>query len=485
MDSDSLFLLKKRAVSGVIALTSRTFILQLISLISLSMIGVFLQPSEVGIYVAVTSIMRIISFFTDFGFGAAIVQKKEEIESEEVETAFTIQSLVTALIFLFFLGFKENLDTIFHIGNGGQQLLVVLIFTLFLSSFKTIPSVMLERKIKFDRIIIPQIVESLVFNIVLIILAVNKFGIASYTWATLLSSLAGIPIYYYICPWRVRFGISFKALQMLLYGVMFQAKGILGTIKDDLLTAFLVATKLVDFGALGLIGWWQRWAFFSFRFFVDSVTKVSFSMYSRMQNDKMVLKEVLERSLYITSLLMFPVLSGLIVTAPYFISLIPKYHKWEAGLLTFTFFCLNAAVSSLSNILITTLDAVGYVRTTLKLMVFWTVLTWVLTPIFILWFGFNGVAFASFIITLTIFITVYLVKKIVEFNFFNSFKKPLFSSILMSFVVFFLNKFFVSNIFSLFLVIALGVICYLSFIWIISKKELNNFLLSLKKTYSQ
>lgn len=474
MDLVDLAVIKKRAVTGVIALTSRTLILQLISLLAFSLLSIFLSPSAIGIYIAVTAIMRIISFFTDFGFGAAIVQKKEEVKEEDLTTAFTVQALVTLLIFLFFWASQGYISSFFHFGREGRQLLVVLIFTLFLSSFKTIPSVLLERSLKFDKLVVPQIIESIVFNLLVVILAFRGFGVGSYTWSTLLSALAGIPAYYLVSPWQVRLGISVSSLRMLSYGIQFQAKSILGTIKDDLLTTFLA--KILPFSQLGFIGWGQRWAFFSFRFLVDSITKVSFSAYARLQHDATALKIAIERSLFAASFFLFPVLSGLILTSSYFIMFIPQYQKWEGALFSLYFFSLNAGVSSLSNILVTTLDATGRVKTTLKLMIGWTVLTWVLTPTFVFLLGYNGVAIASFLVTLTIVFTVYLVKKFVDFNFTESIARPLQATIIMSILVYISERFLVNNLITLFLVIALGIAVYTVTIWLLAKKEILKYI---------
>ncbi len=478
MQKTEVELIKKRAVTGVIALTSRTLALQVVSLVAFSLLSVFLSPASIGIYIAVTAIMRIINFFTDFGFGAAIVQKKEEILDEELATAFTLQSLVTLAIFLFFWFTQGQIAQFFHLGISGQQLLVVLIFTLFLSSFKTIPSVLLERHLKFDKLVIPQMVEAIVFNAIVVVLAFKGWGVASYTWSTLAAALAGIPAYYLVSPWKIRLQITTKSLKMLVYGVQFQAKSILGTIKDDLLTTFLA--KILPLSQLGLIGWGQKWAFFSFRFLVDSITKVSFSAYSRLQHDTALLKMALEKSLFATSFFLFPILSGLILTSSYFIRFIPHYQKWEGALFSLYFFCLNAGVSSLSNILVNTLDATGRVKTTLKLMVFWTTLTWVLTPTLIYFFGYNGVAVASFLVTLSIVITIRLVKKIVDFNFWSSIQNPLWATLIMSLVVFVTARMFAGNLLMLFLIILFGVGIYVVSIWILAKNEIIkqvNFLL--------
>jgi len=139
------------------------------------------------------------------------------------------------------------------------------------------------------------------------------------------------------------------------------------------------------------------------------------------------------------------------------------------------FFLLNALISSFSGILINVLDATGRVKTTLKLMILWTAMTWILTPLLIYFFGFNGVAMASFIITLTIFITIYLVKKIVDFSLLQSIFKPVLATGMLSlYLLFIANKFFVRDLLSLIIVIIIGALIYLAFMYVLAKKEVEN-----------
>lgn len=471
--------IKSRTAVGIVALTSRTLILQVISLVAFSVLTVVLTPANIGVYVAVTAIMRIVNFFTDFGFGAAIVQRKNEVTQDDLKTAFSIQALITLGIFLIAFFLRYQIKIFFNLNDQSVQLLLVLIFTLFLSSFKTIPSVLLERKLHFKKLVYPQIAEALVFNILVVYFALNGYGVSSYTFSTLAAAIVGIPVYYLVSPWKISIGFSFTSIKILMYGVQFQAKSVLGTLKDDLLTTTLA--KILTATELGMIGWGQKWAFFSFRFVVDSITKVTFSTYSRLQEDKKVLASSIEKSLFATSMVMFPILSGLILTSGYFVMFLPKYQKWEGGLISLYFFCLNAAVSSLSNILVNVLDATGRVKTTLKLMVMWLSLTWIFTAILLYYFGYNGVAVASFLVTLTIFITIHEVKKIVKFSFIESIKKPLIATLSMSVAVYLFNQLFTKNLLFLFIGIGFGLLIYLVVIIKLAKSEIVDFIVKFKK----
>jgi O-antigen/teichoic acid export membrane protein len=481
MEGPDILLLGRQSIKGVLALASRTFFLQLISIGAFLVISTILRPAEIGIYTAVIAIQRIINFFTDFGLGAALIQKKDELTREDLSTSFTIQAGITLFIFIGVFIFRENISSFFRLGTAGQGLLLALVFTVFISSFKTIPSILLERKIKFQRLVIPQIAENFVFNAILITLVLNGMGVTSYTYAFLVSSIVGVPFYYYVSPWKIGIGMNRKSLAHLKFGISFQAKNILATIKDDLLTVILV--KFLSFTQIGYIGFAQRIAFLTYRYVVDSVTKVTFSTYSRIQDNKEVLKKAIEKSLFFVSLVMFPILTGIILIAPYVVDLVPKWNKWEPAIISIIFFCLNAAIASLSGILVNILDATGRVNKTLKLMVLWTILTWLLTPLFIFWFGYNGVAAASFIVGLTIFYTVHLAKKIVEFSFLKSIYKPILSSILMGVVTYIYASSFVSDIITLISAVLIGAASYFVIVYTIGRDEIKSGIsLVLKKS---
>lgn len=474
----------RKSVYGVLALISRQFLLQIIGTVAFIIITSRLSPRDIGIYTAVIAIQRVISFFTDFGLGAALVQKKENLTQADISTSFTLQAGITLGIFLIVFLSQSAIFSFFKLDLTSGMLLLSLVFSIFLSSFKVIPSILLEREIKFEKLIIPQLAEQLSFNIILIVLVFSNFGLASYTWAFLLSSLIGIPVYYMVSPWKPILGVDKVALHHLKFGTQFQIKNILATIKDDMLTVFL--SKLLTFTQIGYIGFAQRISFMTYRFVVDSVTKVTFSTYSRLQEDVSVLKQAIEKSLFFVSATMFPLLVGLIVTIPFFISYYSHWHnKYEPAIISLIFFSLNAMVSSLSGILVNVLDATGKVKWTLYLMVFWTFLTWTLTPLLIWQFSYNGVAAASFLVTLTIGITIYLVKKHIPFLFWDSIKKPLLAAGIMGGAIYLFSHLFVSNFLTLFLCIIFGAIVYIGSFYVIARQELFEGVAIIRKRYEK
>ncbi len=422
---------KHKLVRSVVALTGRSLFLQLINGAALFLLGAFLSPSAVGVYLVVSAVIRIFNLFTDVGLGAALIQKKQDLDENDIKVAFTIQEiLVIGTVTVGFL-LTPVVKSQANLSPDGVVLYYVLLLTLFISSLKVIPSILLERKIAFEKQIFPQIVEAIVFDIVVVFLAMRGLEVQAYSWAIILSALAGLPIYYLISPWRIGFAFSWaKAKHLFSYGLAFQGKSVLAVIKDDLLTFFL--SGLVGTSGVGYWGTAQRWAYFPYRFLVDSITKVTFPAYSRVQDNTAALRSGIEKSLFLVSLILFPVLTAMIMLVRELIFLIPRYGKWEPALLSFYFLCAQAGLAALTNILVNVLDATGRVRTTLYLMVLWIITTWILTIVLVGRLGFTGIALAQFLVAFSLILVVYLTKRVVAFSFWAQVYKPFIASVVMA-----------------------------------------------------
>ena len=71
-----------------------------------------------------------------------------------------------------------------------------------MSSLKSIPSVLLERHLKFEIIALSAIIETLVYNISLVLLAWKGFGIYSFTFSVIARGIIGVTILYLFQPWK-------------------------------------------------------------------------------------------------------------------------------------------------------------------------------------------------------------------------------------------------------------------------------------------
>jgi len=106
------------------------------------------------------------TYFSDVGLAGALIQKKGKLEANEIETTFTIQQLlIISLILLGFIFYKP-ISAFYKLDSVAINLYFALLISFFISSLKTIPSVLSERKLQFEKVVITQIVETLFFNVI-------------------------------------------------------------------------------------------------------------------------------------------------------------------------------------------------------------------------------------------------------------------------------------------------------------------------------
>ena len=431
---------KRRSVSGVLALISRTFIVQIISFIATLALTIFLDPNTYGIFYLVSSVVNFLAYFSDVGLAAALIQKKEAITKEDLSTTFTVQQIliVTLLIILFVL--SPIIRTQYQIDQAGMYLLYAMGVSLFLSSLKTIPSIMLEREIKFNKLILPQVLETLTFNSLAVYFAWQGFGVTAFTYAVLGRGVVGLVAMYLVYPWRPRFGISRPSLSHLLrFGLPYQANTFLAVLKDDGMT--IILTRIIGTTGLGYLGWASRWAGLPLRIVMDNLTKVSFPTFARLQHDKEKLAKAVEVSLKYMCLLAFPILAGMGFVAPPMTHLIPHYAKWLPAIIPLYIYLYNSAWASISTSLTNLLNATGHIKSTFKLMLMWTGLTWAIMPLLAIKFGYLGVAYATGIIATSSIVTIFMAKKHVDFSFLAIVKTPLAATAFMSSFLFFTIRF--------------------------------------------
>ncbi len=451
---------KSRAVKGVAVLTGRTFLLSLISLAATGFLTVFLEPSEFGIFWIVSAIVNFLAYFSDVGLAAALIQKKEKIVSADLNTTFFVQQvLVLGLLTLLVLA-TPIFQTYYSLTTGGKFLLYALGFSLFLSSLKTIPSVLLERELEFGKLVIPQVVENLVYNILAVFLAWRGFGLMSFAYAVLARGVVGLVVLYMLKPWVPGLKLSKKALKKLLtFGLPYQVNTFLATIKDDGMTVFLGG--ILGPAGIGILGWAQKWAYMPLRLFMDHVLKVTFPAFSRMQDEKAHLARSVTRSMFFVCFLVFPSVVGLLVLSPVLVEIIPRYDKWRPALIPLALISINTIFAAATTQLTNLLNAIGKIKTTFKLMVMWTVLTWAFVPYLAMKYSVNGAAAGYALVGASSVVAVYIVHKSVKFSLYKSVFTPAVASLVMGAILMVVRKMVSVSMTSVWLIGGLGVVVYM------------------------
>jgi len=421
---------KARTVSGVVTLISRSFLLQFVATGGFLALSIFLGRPEIGLFIAVNDLVSILGYFSDIGLAASLIQKKDQVTITDLRTTFTIQQIIVLILISLSLSLSPWLFNFYHIGNGGTWLFYSLLAAFFLASLKTIPSVILERKLQFKELAAVEVVETVIFYSIAVLLAWRGGGVMSYAWAVVFRGLIGTVMIYWLSPWKIGLAVSISSLKSLLsFGLPYQINSLVATVKDRFIN--IILWKIIGADGVGIIGWAQTWSQKPLRFIMDNVTRVTFPSFARLPDNPAELRQAIERTLFFITLITFPILAGLAVFAPQLITLIPRYSKWQPALLALVLYCFNSAWASVSTPLTNTLNALGKVKTNTYLMLMWTALTWILVPYFAYRLGYNGVAYATALIALSSVVPIIIVKRLTHFSLINGVLKPLTATLVM------------------------------------------------------
>jgi len=397
-----------------------------------------------GIYNTVLAMMAFFNYFSSLGLAAAIIQKKD-IDEKDLNTAFIIQTALSFFIIIVGLILTNYLFVIYKdLPKSAVYLYWALLFSFFFLSLKTIPSVLLEKKIQIYKVVLVSLIENVVFFSVVIVMSLMNFDIFSLVVAVVARSLVGVILIFIMNPWSPRLIFSKSSAKSLLsYGVPFQGNSFLALIKDDLMIIYLGA--VIGFEKLSIVTFAKKYAEFSIRLIMDNINRVAFPVYSQFQNDKTLLKKSVEKILFYEALFIFPIIIGSVFVFDNLLKIMPGYYgKWQVALISFYFFSFSALFVSLYSPLISLFNAIGKVKLTLIIMVILTALNWIFIPPLIKLFGFQGISIAFFIISFSFIFVFIKAKSTVDFSLKNAFGVPMISSMVMV-AYLFLMKFWMSK----------------------------------------
>jgi O-antigen/teichoic acid export membrane protein len=451
--------IKSKSVRGIVVLTGRTFLLQIIALVAQFLLFAYLGSYEFGVFAIVSAIINFLVYFSDIGLAAALIQKKEQPSETDLRTTFTVQQILVFSAVLVVVLFTPFFTAKYSLSTDGQILLYALCVSLILSSFKSIPSVLLERKLEFVKLVFPQILEQIVYNVVLVIMAMNGYGLLSFSIAVVVRGVVGLATLYYLQPWKIGFAFSLTALKGLFrFGIPYQVNTFLATLKDDGLT--IILGGIIGPVGIGILSFAQKVARLPLTFFMDTVTKVMFPAFSRLQDKKSDLERSVTRSIFFICLFVFPSLMGIVILTPLLVRIVPRYEQWIPALVPIIFISINFAFASATTQLTNLLNAIGKIKITFYLMVMWTVLTWALIPILGLKFGVVGASIGYALVGSSSIVAIIIAKKYVNFSISDSIIKPLIGTVVMGAILLLVRNFLDVSVTSMIILGLVGVLVY-------------------------
>jgi O-antigen/teichoic acid export membrane protein len=349
-----------------------------------------LLPSDFGLVVLSGFFVGIIGIFSDFGIGAALIQKRDHIEDAANVAFYThIATGVVLYTIAFFIApfgahfFNEAVIT---------QIIRISALGLIIGSFGLTQEWLLYKELKYQKITIIQVISSIAFTISTITFAFFGFSFWSLVYGSLISGFIGVISLWFISPWRPKLSFDKKvALDLLDFGKFATANSIINFLfinVDNVAAGKLLGIAMAGFYMIG-----YKFANYSTTIVTHAVSRVMFPTYSTIQEDREKLKRAYLKTLKYISMVSIPMAIGTFVIAGEFISIVLG-EKWAPAIPALKILVFYGLFRSLSSNVGSVYYAIGKPEIATKFGSLQLLLSLIFIYPATLWFGLIGLCVA-------------------------------------------------------------------------------------------
>lgn len=308
--------LRRKTISGITwsaaSQVGRQAILFIVGVILVRL----LSPREFGLVAMVTVITGFASIFAELGLSAALVQKRD-VRSEHLSSVFWVNIAAgITLTALFVLGAP------LIAGFYGEPMLLSLTMVIALSfviqSTAIVQRTLLSKALDFRRLSFAEIGAATGAGIIAITMALAGFGVWSLVAKSIVSAVIMTTTLWLMSDWRPAMSFSWASVKELLgfSSNLLGEKTLNYWVRniDNLLIG-----KVLGSGSLGIYSRAYAIMLFPLRNISGVIARVLFPALSTIQQDKQRVKRAFLRVVRVISLITFPLMLGLFVTAESFV----------------------------------------------------------------------------------------------------------------------------------------------------------------------
>lgn len=304
----------------------------------------FLDPTQFGLWWAISSVVVGAQVFTDTGVTAAVIQKPQGTRAEYLSTAWLIQALRGVVLAALTLVVAPGAAWFFD--NEELVRPLQLMAVLFLVGGLASPKVLLfTRDLDFKKLVILQQLSAVASLVVALVLGIAWRNVWALVLAEIVREVVFVGAGYAVAPFRPTLKFFDHVVRELW---QFGKHVYLANVCLFLLLQgdYLVVGRMLGVGPLGNYRFGWHLAHLPGMTAGAMVGRVSFPAYARMQDNRSRLAGAYLRVLGLTACYAWPAAVGLAFLAP----VIPQYggEKWASAVTPMQIMCVAGLVQALN-----------------------------------------------------------------------------------------------------------------------------------------
>jgi lipopolysaccharide exporter len=307
--------LSKRVVRGGFWVFALRFTNRGLGFIRTIILARLLAPSDFGLLGIAMLAISTIETFSQTGFHAALVQKKENIESY-LDTTWTV-SVIRGVILFVLLFFSAPLVAKFFSSPQATLIIRIIALTVLLSGLRNIGVIFFQKELEFNKQFIYGFSATVVDLTVAVALAFMLRNVWALVWGGLAANFVRLLMSYILHSYRPRIRWEKEKFQELFgFGRWVLGSSVLIfliTQGDDIFVG-----KMLGVTALGLYQMAYLISNLPATEITHVISQVTFPAYSKLTNDTSRLRESYLRVLAVSTCISIPVAGAIFVLAPEF-----------------------------------------------------------------------------------------------------------------------------------------------------------------------
>lgn len=337
---------------------------QVIQFIVSIIIARLLLPTDYGAVALLTIFISIATVFVQSGLNTALIQK-EDADDIDFSSIFYYSIWLACIIYLCLFCFAETIADFYKMPEL-TSLLRVLALTLFPGALNAIQIAKLSKQMLFKKQFYSSMAAASVSGVLGVIMAYYGFGAWALVWQQLLYQLVICVVLWWLVSWRPSFVFSFQRTKSLLsYGIKLLGAQLIDTVYHNLES--LIIGKMFSADTLAYCNKGKQFPLTLIDNIDGSVQSVMLPAYSAHQENPEEVKNMLRKTISLSTYLVFPAMTLLAATGEPIIHLLLG-NKWIDCVPYLHLFCFIAMLFPLQTANLQAINALGRSDIYLKLM---------------------------------------------------------------------------------------------------------------------
>lgn len=422
--------LKKESVKGVAWSAVERFSSGGVIFFADIVLARLLSPKDFGLIAIISIFIQIAQTFIDCGFSNALIQKKDRNQTD-YSTVFYFNLIISCILYAA-LYFTSPFIAEYYDNTQLTILSRIVGLNLMIGALAAVQRTRLTINLNFKTQAKITLISSLAAAITAIYLAYNGFGVWSLVYLTLINISIQTLLFFLIIKWHPSLIFSIPAFKRL-FG--FSSK-LLGASLIHQLYRNIYPIVIGKFFSPIILGYFNRaetYAMFPAQTIGPILSRVSFPIFSRIQDENIKLRHAYSKYIKFSSILIFPIMIGLLTLAKPLTIVVLK-DQWLPVVPMLQILCLDWMTNHLSLINLNVLYVKGRSDLAIKLEIVKKILAFVIFFISLYW-GIIGVCWGRVVYSYcAIYLNSYYTKKLIGLSLIQQLKdllKPLCFAIIM------------------------------------------------------